>query len=188
MVTQRPSQTSLQQNGSTAQTVLQQAPSAQRGVPCSWKQLPESGSPQVSQTEDARIAHCSSHATLQQYANAASAQTWLQHPGRSQPGVRWGTKQLPSTGRPVTGSRHAAFVAQVSVAMLRQERSQLTAQQYGSRWHTSWQQNGSEHPGVACTAKQLPAVGWPHAQFFAAHEGFTSASCVQPRSHDVSQQ
>lgn len=65
-VTQSPSQTSLQQKASIAQTVLQHAPSAHRGVPCSWKQLPESGSPQVSQTAEARMAHWASHATLQQ--------------------------------------------------------------------------------------------------------------------------
>lgn len=97
-------------------------------------------------------------------------------------------KQLPRTGSPETGSRQAALVAQVSLAMLRQERSQFTAQQYGSRWQTSWQQKASEQPGVAWIAKQLPDVGCPQAQFSVAQDGFTSASCVQLRSHEVSQQ
>lgn len=48
------------------QTVVQQAVSEQLPVPCSWKQLPASGSPQALQMSAARIAHCSSQATWQQ--------------------------------------------------------------------------------------------------------------------------
>jgi hypothetical protein len=63
---QSESQTSSQQNGSTLQTVLQQAPSAQFGAEWDRKQLPASGSPQASQTLAARIAQLASHATWQQ--------------------------------------------------------------------------------------------------------------------------
>ena len=64
--TQRLSHEASQQKGSMPQTVVQQAVSEQLPVPCSWKQLPASGSPQALQMSAARIAHCSSQATWQQ--------------------------------------------------------------------------------------------------------------------------
>jgi hypothetical protein len=49
----------------------------------------------------ASAAQLASQPTWQQYAKSGLAQTVLQHPGSSHPGVVCATKQLPGTGKDV---------------------------------------------------------------------------------------
>ena len=83
------------------QTRVQHVLSAQLGLGWPWKQLPASGSPQASQMSLASAAQLASQPTWQQYAKSGLAQTVLQHPGSSHPGVVCATKQLPGTGKDV---------------------------------------------------------------------------------------
>ena len=170
----------------SAQTILQQLPSAQPAVACSAKQLPLTTWPQPpSQVTDAASTQDESQRTSQQ--NGSKRQTASQHAGSLQLGEVCGTRQLPAQLSPQPGTPQ-----HVNRAMVAQPASQLCVQHSGSTWQTPAQQTSSSQPAVsACDSKQLPLQGQSHeasgTQLFLARLTQVVFHCTSQQSGSTEQ-
>lgn len=180
MRTQSSSQSALQQAGLVLQTMEQQLPSSQPGLPCSEKQSPRHGHDQplsagTLQSVLASVTHAPSHADWQQVGSAAH--TPLQQAESRQPGVACCSKQSPSAGQ-------ASGAGQTATAASAQPVSQAVVQQVGSTLHTARVHSRLAHPGDAWGVRQ-PSVPVTTGKVGVQRK---PASAAHTASHRASQQ
>ena len=111
---------------------------------------------QLPQVAIALSAQVKSHIWSQQKGSAV--QTSAQHCASLQPGVSFGSQQVPVRGFPHSD---CAQSVQSWAAMPAHRSSHCTVQQKSSALQTAAQQSASLHAGERCSTQQLPAFGSP---------------------------
>lgn len=109
-LTQMLSHDDWQQNGSTVQTVSQQAELLQKGISCETKQLPVAVPPQEAHRAIALFAHWLSHSMLQQ--KGSMLHTASQHVALLHALLLCGVRQLPAPAPPQLAQIWPASLAQ----------------------------------------------------------------------------
>jgi hypothetical protein len=181
----------MQQNGSTAQTVSQHAPSEQPRVWLGAQQSFAFGAPQMSShvvhSCSACAAHVWLHASMQQ--NGSTAQTASQQTSSEQPGNTLVEQQSLGLVSPQPPPPQPMQIWQNLMAFWAQLASHAVSQQEKSKVQMVSQHSASLQPGVVLGAQQSFPFGWPQTTPLQADGSqFWLASWAQTESHRVTQQ
>jgi hypothetical protein len=180
----------MQQNGSTAQTVSQHAPSEQPRVWLGAQQSFAFGAPQMSShvvhSCSACAAHVWLHASMQQ--NGSTAQTASQQTSSEQPGNTLVEQQSLGLVSPQPPPPQPMQIWQNLIAFWAQLASHAVSQQEKSKVQMVSQHSASLQPGVVLGAQQSFAFGAPQvvAPRHDSHRWF--ALLTQRMSQPMSQQ